>query len=260
MVQWRSMHSSAIGGELRYLVAIPKQAGPFPTIYLLHGRGESAESWAPVFEELAELPPHIAIFPDAPWSNRASYYVDSAHPTGHRVETAIAHDLVQHIDYQFPTRAHRDARTIGGYSMGGAGAVRLGLAHPQTFGSIIALSPAIYLPEPPEGSSARKSNAFGVPARHYDRARYRELSYPTLIEAFPPGLSSHLYIAAGDTEEPHPGAPDELSIASQSAKLAEAAHHTRGLNATFTTYTGGHNFKAWLPPLLESVQSILAGT
>ena len=58
--------------------------------------------------------------PDAPWSDRASYYVDSAYSganPGRPVETAFTTDLINHVDTTYRTLASRDGRVIGGYSI-----------------------------------------------------------------------------------------------------------------------------------------------
>ena len=102
--------------------------------------------------------------PDAPWSSRASYYVDSGYrgaDPGRAVETAFTVDLVGHVDATYRTLANRSGRGIAGYSMGGYGAMRYSLAHPELFGAAIVLSPAVYFPEPPADSSTREFGAFG---------------------------------------------------------------------------------------------------
>ena len=96
-----------------------------------------------------EIPPTIAIMPDAPWSSRASYYVDSAYrgaDPGRQVETAFTTDLIQNVDSTYRTIPSRDGRVIGGYSMGGYGAMRYSIAHPDLFAASIVLSPAVYFP------------------------------------------------------------------------------------------------------------------
>jgi enterochelin esterase-like enzyme len=251
----RTVRSAALDDDIHYLVAIPDGDGPFPVVYLLHGRGDNAESWGPVLDELDGLPPFIAVFPDAPWSDRASYYVDSAHPDGHPVETALVRELVPHVDATYPTIAERGARTISGYSMGGAGAVRLGLAHPELFATAVALSPAVYLPEPPLGSSARQGGAFGVPGELFDGARYRELAYPALLEHFPDDLPLRLFVTVGDHEPPHPGVPESLSMAAQAAELATRAGQVPGIDASYSEYPGGHDFDVWRPSLLDGLRA-----
>ena len=59
-----------------------------------------------------EIPPTIAVMPDAPWSSRASYYVDSAYrgaDRGRPVETAFTQDLLEHVDSTYRTVADRRA-------------------------------------------------------------------------------------------------------------------------------------------------------
>jgi enterochelin esterase-like enzyme len=252
----RTLRSAALDDDLHYHAAIPAGVGPFPVVYLLHGRGDTADSWEPVLDDLDALPPFIAVLPDAPWSDRASYYVDSANPGGRPVETALVRDLVPHVDATYPTIAERGARTVAGYSMGGAGAVRLGLAYPELFSSVIALSPAVYLPEPPLGSSAREWGAFGVPGSLFDGARYRELAYPTLLERFPDGLPLRLFVAVGDDETPHPGAPESLSMTSQAAELVARAGRVPEIQASYSEYPGGHDFKVWGPSLRDGLRTL----
>ena len=125
-------------------------------LYLLHGRGDSMSAWMRMQGTLDELiangdiPPTIAIMPDAPWSSRASYYVDSAYrgaDPGRPVETAFTQDLIAHVDSTYRTVASRNGRGVAGYSMGGYGAIRYSLAHPDLFGAAIVLSPAVYIPQ-----------------------------------------------------------------------------------------------------------------
>ena len=80
---------------------------------------------------------------------------------GRPVETAFTTDLIQHVDSTYRTLASRDGRVVGGYSMGGYGAIRYSLAHPDLFVSSIVLSPAVYIPKPPNDSSTREFGAFG---------------------------------------------------------------------------------------------------
>ena len=49
--------------------------------------------------------------------------------------------------------------------MGGYGAIRYSLAHPDLFGASIVLSPAVYVPKPPSDSSTREFGAFGKGTR-----------------------------------------------------------------------------------------------
>lgn len=243
---WSSVPSPALGEDLRFLLRVPEGRGPHPLTVLLHGRGDTAESWEPVF---GELPTGVVVFPDAPWLDCAGYWVDSGYVDGRAVETAIVGDLLPALGARLPLVPDRTARTIAGYSMGGAGAVRLGLAHPDVFGTVIALSPAVYDPDPPEGSSARESGAFGTGRTHYDHAVYEALGYRASLARFPAGLPTRLLVAVGDAEPAHPGAPASAAVAAQAAALVERAGHVPGIDATLRTFPGGHDWDTWRPAL-----------
>ena len=136
---------SAAVGTIDYAVYLPPNydpAGSYPSVYLLHGRGDSMAAWQQVSTKLDALitegaiPPLIAVRPDAPWSRRGNYYVDSLYTgaePGAAVETAFTQDLLAHIDATYATVDDRGARAIGGYSMGGAGALRYATAHQDLF-------------------------------------------------------------------------------------------------------------------------------
>lgn len=241
------MHSPAIGGELRYLLRVPSGRGPHPLLLLLHGRGDSAETWMPVLDDLP--PATVVVAPDAPWLGRAGYWIDSAHPQGRSIETAIVRDLLGALESEVPIARGPEERIVAGYSMGGAGAVRLGLAHPDLFRTVIALSPAIYDPDPPPGSSARESGAFGSATRQYDPAVYARLGYRAALAQYPAGARTRLLVGVGDAEPPHPGAPESAQVGAQVAALVGCANRVPGVRATLRILPGGHDWDLWRPAL-----------
>src|SRR4029079_9522674 len=141
-------HSATLGEDVNYNVYLPAgyetTAKQYPVIYLLHGRGDSMSAWTQVKGRLdamiadGSIPATIAIMPDAPWLSRASYYVDSQYKPkqgeqGKPADTAFTKDLIAPVDSTYRTLASRDGRVVGGYSMGGYGAIRFSLAHPDLF-------------------------------------------------------------------------------------------------------------------------------
>ena len=70
-----------------------------------------------------------------------SFYVNGSEGD---YETYIISELIGAVDQDFPIPAIREARYIGGLSMGGFGALYLGLRHPDMFSAIGAHSPAIF--------------------------------------------------------------------------------------------------------------------
>lgn len=246
----------------------PQRAEPYPVVYLLHGRGDSQAAWqrlATRFDELIlaeQIQPLIFVMPDAPWNERGNWYTDSTYTGsqfggGVRIETAFTADLVAHIDATYHTVVDRSGRAVGGYSMGGAGALRFTLAHPETFSAGIVLSPASYSPGPPSDSSVREYGAYGVGDDLFDEDRYVELSYPTMLAEFDGASPVHLFIAVGDDEwaNPHP-ADAQNDIDFESAKIYNQARRVTGITAELRIMDGGHGWDVWQPGFEEAIKDV----
>jgi predicted alpha/beta superfamily hydrolase len=57
-------------------------------------------------------------------------------------EDYIEHDVVAYIDAHYRTIPNRLSRGLVGHSMGGYGASRIGMKHPEVFGSLYIMSRA----------------------------------------------------------------------------------------------------------------------
>ncbi|WP_210408079.1 esterase family protein [Allokutzneria sp. NRRL B-24872] len=261
-----SARSPALGADIQYTVYLPRgydrdEARRFPVLYLLHGRGDSMSAWTRVKPDLdrmiarGEIPPVLAVLPDAPWSSRGSYYVDSAHTGGRPVETALTRDLVSHVDSAYRTVQKRDGRLVGGYSMGGAGALRYALAHQDEFGHAVVLSPAVYTPLPPADSSVREFGAYGSGDRLFDEQVYRRLNYPSLLPLLRKEMPTRLYVAVGDDEWPNPDpAEARHDIDFESAALYNAARRGPGVTAELRISNGGHDWAVWRPAFADALR------
>jgi S-formylglutathione hydrolase len=71
-----------------------------------------------------------------------SFYANS--PATGNWEDFIVKELVRVIDSRYRTILSPGARGIAGHSMGGSGALRLGMHHPDIFGSVYAMSPGLF--------------------------------------------------------------------------------------------------------------------
>src|SRR5579863_3892711 len=69
----------------------------------------------------------------------SSWYVNS--PVTGNWEDFMMQELVPYMDANFRTLPNRDSRGIAGDFMGGYGAIRFGMRHPDVFGSVYALHP-----------------------------------------------------------------------------------------------------------------------
>ncbi|OSZ63546.1 esterase [Sphingomonas sp. IBVSS2] len=68
-----------------------------------------------------------------------SWYVNS--PATGNWEDFLSRELVAWVDARYRTLASRDSRGIAGDRMGGHGAIRLAMRHPEVFGAVYALHP-----------------------------------------------------------------------------------------------------------------------
>jgi S-formylglutathione hydrolase len=125
----------------------------YPVLYMLHGFTSTDERWfdlttprryvnAPTATDRAvaggalEM---IIVMPNAFTTFQGSMYSNSV-VTGDW-EAYIARDLVAYIDAHYRTIATRAGRGLSGHSMGGYGAIRIGMKYPQVFSSLYILSP-----------------------------------------------------------------------------------------------------------------------
>lgn len=118
----------------------------YPVVYALHGYSIGAEQWSHeihvpqtiegAFAQGAQE--MIVVLPDSKTVYGGSMYSSSV--TTGDFERYVAHDVVAYIDAHYRTIPNRLARGLAGHSMGGYGAVRIGMKHPDVFGSLYVMS------------------------------------------------------------------------------------------------------------------------
>jgi enterochelin esterase-like enzyme len=138
------------GTKGSYLVYLPpsyerEASRRYPVIYWLHGGFGNARQGAWAVTNLdrgmraALMPEAIVVLVQA---LPVGWYVnskDGARP----IADVVVKDLVPHIDASYRTIARRQGRGIEGMSMGGYGALHLGMKYAGLFGAISAVAPAI---------------------------------------------------------------------------------------------------------------------
>lgn len=124
----------------------------YKTIYLLHGLMGNFTSWTSStrIQEYAEDYNLAVVMPSA----ENSFYVDQP-VVNSDYGKYIGEELVDATRRMFPLSEKREDTFIGGLSMGGFGALRLGLKYAETFGAIVALSSAIHIFEQEPGDPRR---------------------------------------------------------------------------------------------------------
>jgi S-formylglutathione hydrolase FrmB len=117
----------------------PEIARPWATFYLLHGLSDDHTIWmrrTSVERYVAGLP-LMVVMPDG----GRGWYTNAK--VGYAHEDDLLIDLRGLIERLFPVKAERAGRAIGGLSMGGFGAVKNALKHPELFASATSHSGAL---------------------------------------------------------------------------------------------------------------------
>ncbi|MBV9268219.1 MAG: alpha/beta fold hydrolase [Acidobacteriaceae bacterium] len=165
-VEHIKIHGTALEGNLEgnavdrdVIVFLPpsyssEHSRRYPVIYALHGYSIGAEQWTHeihvpqtiqgAFAQGAQE--MIVVLPDSKTVHNGSMYSSSV--TTGDFEKFIAHDVVSYIDAHYRTIPDRASRGLVGHSMGGYGASRIGMKHPDVFGSLYIMSPCCLSPRP----------------------------------------------------------------------------------------------------------------
>ncbi|MEV4441680.1 alpha/beta hydrolase family protein [Streptomyces sp. NPDC049577] len=256
--------SPALGRDKRVNVLLPggyRSSGPgHPVLYLLHGYGGGRNTWLDHTPLLDLLDEHrlMVVLPE---SGRRWFVNDHA---GLAYEDYLVQDLIPAVDAEFNTLADRSGRAVGGFSMGGAAALYLGLRHRELFGAVASHAGAFEGPlrvgDPYAGHRAdpgfvmpdidSHERVWGPPgsaARHeYDPYRLIRAEHPLPPPAF------YLDVGTGDYER-----------MVRMNRTVRDALRTRGWDPEYHEREGGHDWEfvgRSLPHALGFVSRRLTGT
>ena len=244
-VECASQPSSILGHPVSYCVALPpgydSGSERYPVLYYLHGLFEHENSWTShsgqhTWEDLmsqGKIGKFIIIMPDG----GKSFYVNSF--DGHeRYEDFFIQELVPAIDQKYRTIANRQARGITGTSMGGFGALHLGMRHSDIFGSASAHSAALISkfpdPLPTEGRwgfyARVLQGPFGTPLNE----AYFDVNNPLTLAEHPESFAHlKLYFDCGDQ--------DRYGF-DEGAKLLDQILTAQGFPHEFALRPGNHGW------------------
>jgi putative tributyrin esterase len=242
-----TFHSAALNREVQYRVILPSRlaAGEKrPLVYLLHGGGGNFRDWSN-YSDVARFAEQrlILVMPEG----HNSYYTDSAEHAQDRYEDYIVHDLIADVESRFPAASGRANRAIIGVSMGGFGAIKLALRHPDLFAFAGGISSAIDVPSRPfslkrirqwEGHKAI-FGPWGSPAR-------RQNDPFVLARSADPQKAPFLFLTCGEQE-------GLLPPSRQFAALLERRH----FRYEFHTAPGGHDWNQWNGWLTKCFESLM---
>ena len=207
-VEHIKVHGAALEGNLEgdavdrdVIVFLPpgyaaQETRHYPVVYALHGYSIGAQQWTQeihvpqTIEGAFALGAQdmIVVLPDSKTVHNGSMYSSSV--TTGDFEQFIAHDVVAYIDAHYRTIARRTSRGLVGHSMGGYGASRIGMKHPDVFGSLYIMSPCCL--------SARGAG----PANTASEKVLEAVKTPADSAALPFGLRAQLASAAAWSPDP----------------------------------------------------------
>lgn len=112
----------------------------FPVLYLLHGITGHSTNWlektgVPLYATKYDL--FIVMVEGA-----NGWYTDSATVPADKYESYILQELIPDVEKRFRVSTQREGRAIAGLSMGGYGAIKFGLKHPEMFALAASMSGA----------------------------------------------------------------------------------------------------------------------
>lgn len=243
-------HSASLQRDMHYRVLLPssyESGGRFPSLYLLHGIYGDYKNWdtRTKLEDYVRNLNFLIVMPDA----GNSWYTNSATVPQDKFEDYIVKDLISDVDEKYRTIHDGHARAIAGLSMGGYGAIKIGVKYPELF----ALAGSL-------------SGAFNGPT---DLAKRRPDFRQNLLEVFGPEAShtrsenNISFLLNGTHQVPYPyfyltcGTSD-FTLDANRALVQELS--SKKIPYEYHETPGAHTWEYWdreLRPLLKATQAQL---
>lgn len=241
-----TFYSEALKRDMPYRVILPANLPAdrkLPVVYLLHGGGGGFRDWSN-YSDVARFAESglLLVMPEG----GSSYYTNAVDPPQDRYEDYVVQDLIADVESRFPVARGRTNRAIVGISMGGFGAVKIGLRHPDLFVFIGGLSSAIDVPR--RAFTIRRLQQ----SRHYN-AIFGPSGSPTrrdndpliLVRTANPEAAPYFFLTCGEQEGLLPSNREFAALLAQ-----------RHFKYEFHTVHGGHDWNqwnGWLPLLFRKV-------
>ena len=134
--------SNVLEKMISFTAIVPEgKTGPFPVFYLLHGLSDDHTAWTRLsnIEAYVRDLPLIVVMPNG----ERGFYTDSVSNPRAAFETNLVKDIVGFVDRTLQTIPTREGRVIAGLSMGGYGAIKMAVKHPEMFCAAVSHSGAV---------------------------------------------------------------------------------------------------------------------
>jgi len=239
-----TFHARHLGGkEVPISVILPAgydaSEQRYPVLYLLHGYTAHCSDWVTHthIRQYARRYQEIIVMPEA----GTSWYVNNYANPQLKWQDYFIDDVIPYVGRHYRTRANRRGRALAGTSMGGYGALLLGLKYHAMFAAAASLSGVVTTPDRsfvqyvtskldeqviesdfgPVGSQARNENDLFKLARQV-----------------PPAEMPQLYLSIGTSDK-------YLGTNREFVKTLDGL----GIAYRYRELPGGHDWRLWDPEL-----------
>jgi S-formylglutathione hydrolase FrmB len=219
----------------------------YPVLYLLHGYTAHYSDWATSTHiiQYARRYQEIIVMPEA----GTSWYVNNYANPQLKWQDYFIYDVIPYVDQHYHTQANRRGRALAGTSMGGYGALLLGLKYHAMFAAAASLSGVVTTPDRSfvqyvtsqldEQVIESDFGPFGSQARD-------ENDLFNLARQVPPSEMPQLYLSIGTSDK-------YLRTNREFAKTLDRL----GVAYRYRELPGGHDWRLW-DPELETVLAFQA--
>jgi S-formylglutathione hydrolase FrmB len=182
----------------------------YPVLYFLHGFAADDDDMMKYigFKNLmdsaikaGQLRPTILVLPNSMTKYFGSFYTNSS-VAGNWADF-IGKDVVEYMDKNYRTIAHRNSRGLFGHSMGGNGALKMAMMFADQFSAVYAMSPGALhfsddfrLSHPAFKKVWEQKNMdslrTAVPYYEFDKFPFFEMIYASLSRMYSPNVNESL--------------------------------------------------------------------
>lgn len=241
-------NSEAMHVRMDYSVYEPPVFDPqseYPLVLFLHGGGDSPDAFdrhqiSQLLDEAiskGDVPPALFVLPEgnlgfwADWRDRTRFY-----------ESWVMKELLPEMRFKYKvSQVH-----LMGISMGGNGALRFALHHPEQFQSVTLLSGPIFNADEMVTIVNDPMTQLFIPAKRiWGEGNHADASQDDPYQQWKSRLPFSLVVRWGDQDKP--------DIVRTNQRFIE---HLKSHNILFTgsAYSGDHSWKSWGPVILESLK------
>lgn len=164
--------------KMRYIALVPSEfenGKIYPLVIFLHGLRDTPDNWindAHIIENYMyeqnnkKIGDMVLIFPES-GNEGKSWYADWKKEKEKNYESFIVKELIPEVEKRYPCGGSFEKRGIAGFSMGGHGAFKISLKHPEMFKAT--------------GSFAGALNIYRVSLSNRDGGIFNYIPLPTFI-------------------------------------------------------------------------------